>query len=49
MQEATANRAFSSNSQEEIFNQEMKEHVREYKIFSLAPSSFEKPFFWSMF
>lgn len=33
MQEATANRASISNSQEEIFNQETKEHVREYKIF----------------
>lgn len=49
MQEASANRALTSNSQEEISNQEMKERVHEYIVVLHAPSYSKKPLFGSTF
>lgn len=49
MQEASANRVLISNSQEEIFNQEIKERVPEYIVVLHAPSYSKKPFFCSTF
>lgn len=45
MQEASANRVLISNSQEEIFNQEIKEHVPEYIVVLHAPSYSKKAIF----
>jgi len=49
MQLASANRALISNSQEEIFNQEMKERVHDYIAILHAPSYSKKPFFRGTF
>lgn len=49
MQEPSTNRALIPNSQEEIFNQEMKERAREYTVVLHALSYSRKQFFCSTF